>query len=148
MPAASSGPRWPALAVVTVLASGAALLLLTFRAQWARAFSPDSEEAAALIMRCLPFVCLYIVGDAIGIGVLNFVLRAAGRVLVPGAINLASFCEAAPSRTRRASIAARPPCHSPPPPGARRCGRHPDRRAARLRAAGAGARAAGAVDGA
>jgi hypothetical protein len=32
-----------------------------------------------------------IVGDAMGIGLLNSVLRAAGHVTVPGAINLASF---------------------------------------------------------
>ena len=39
-----------ALAIVVVVASAAALLLYTFRAQWAEAFSPDSEEVAALIV--------------------------------------------------------------------------------------------------
>ena len=84
---------YTALSIVIMISSSLALLLYSFRAEWAAAFSPDSDEVAALIVRCLPFVCAYIVGDSIGIGVLNFVLRAAGRVLIPGAINLASFCE-------------------------------------------------------
>jgi Na+-driven multidrug efflux pump len=36
-------------------------------------------------------VCIYIALDAVGIGVLNQVLRAAGRVRVPGIINVVSF---------------------------------------------------------
>eukprot|EP01052_Picozoa_sp_SAG31_P028636 SAG31_NODE_2781_length_5095_cov_9.452162_2_plen_301_part_00 len=83
---------YTALAIVIAIAAGAALLLYTYRAKWAQAFSPDSDVVAALIVDCLPYICLYIVGDAVGIGVLNFVLRAAGRVLIPGIINFASFC--------------------------------------------------------
>ena len=40
---------------------------------------------------CLPLVCVYICLDALGIGLLNNVLRAASKVTVPALINLLAF---------------------------------------------------------
>ena len=43
------------------------------------------------MQRCLGLVCVYIFFDALGIGSLNTILRATGRMRVPGLINLLSF---------------------------------------------------------
>ena len=79
--------------MVFCLAAGASTNLLIFRREWAYAFSPDDQLAQDLIVVCMPLVCVYITLDALGIGLLNSILRAAGRVKIPGLINLVSFCK-------------------------------------------------------
>lgn len=65
-----------AATMVLILAVSASSLLFVFRKQWAGAFSPDDDAAAALIVSCMPLVCVYITLDALGIGLLNSILRA------------------------------------------------------------------------
>jgi hypothetical protein len=65
-----------AAAMVFILAASASSLLLFARRGWANAFSPDDHSAADLIVTCMPLVCVYITLDAIGIGLLNSILRA------------------------------------------------------------------------
>lgn len=43
------------------------------------------------MQRCIILVCIYIIFDALGIGSLNGILRATGRMRTPGLINLLSF---------------------------------------------------------
>lgn len=70
-----------AAAMVSTLAVSAAALLLVLRRQWADMFSPDDDSAAALIVSCMPMVCVYIALDALGIGLLNSILRAVRHVV-------------------------------------------------------------------
>lgn len=74
--------------MVLILAVSASSLLLGLRREWASAFSPDDASAADLIVTCMPLVCVYIALDAVGIGLLNSILRAVRRVLA--ATNLLS----------------------------------------------------------
>eukprot|EP01051_Picozoa_sp_SAG22_P014107 SAG22_NODE_1667_length_3851_cov_1.673774_4_plen_245_part_00 len=78
--------------LAAILATSAAALLYTFRAAWTSSFVPEGDiEASQLMQRCLGAVCTYIIFDAMGIGSLNGILRATGRMLAPGLANFGSF---------------------------------------------------------
>lgn len=56
-------------------------MMLAFRQSWGRMFTSE-KDILDMITSLLPYVSLYVVGDAFGASGLASILRGAGRVLL------------------------------------------------------------------
>ena len=79
------------LVLVLAIAAVESSLLLSWRKQWGKLFTPGEPELVEMVGEQLPLIALYVLFDALGPGALNSILRGVGLMRIPAVINVTAF---------------------------------------------------------
>ncbi len=77
--------------LVLAIAAVESSLLLSWRKQWGKLFTPGEPELVEMVGEQLPLIALYVLFDALGPGALNSTLRGVGLMRIPAVINVTAF---------------------------------------------------------